>query len=95
MAAVLDYSRCPPLKNLILFLTRELNLIERKTQWLFLGLVLSSLMKLFFKIPRWPTSWIVKMAATEKPNFAYKSRTKHYRKTDTKAIPRFWGQRVQ
>ena len=45
----LGFSRWPPLKNVLLLITRELNMIERKTQRVFLSLGLASLSKLFSK----------------------------------------------
>ena len=43
----LGFSRWPPLKNILLHITRELNTIERKTQRVFLDLGQPSLRKLF------------------------------------------------
>ena len=42
-------SRWPPFKNLLLLITRELNMIGRKTQREFLSLALASLRKLLLK----------------------------------------------
>ena len=51
----------------------------------------SEFKEIIFKIPRWRPSWIFKMAAIQKPNFAHNSKTKHDRKANSKATPRFLG----
>ena len=88
MAAILDFQDGRHCKPTFAYNSRTKHARKKNSTGIF-KFTVSEFKQIIFKIPRWRPSWIFKMAAIDKPTFAYNSRTKHDRKKNSTGIFKF------